>query len=469
MAEAWAVILAAGLGTRMRSERPKVLHPVGGRPMIQKVQSVLREAGFDQQVVVVGHRGEEVAQAAQAVPGVTVRIAHQPQQRGTADAVAHGLQALASLAEGQVLVAYGDTPLLRAGTVAELARTHRRTGALCTLLTARLTDPTGYGRILRDQAGRCIGVVEEPDATPEQRAINEINAGLYLFDLAGLRQVLPQLSPANRQQEFYLTDAVGSLAARGLVATVPVADPEEILGVNDRIQLARAEKILRRRILEYWMAEGVTVVDPDTTFVGEEVRLGQDTVLLPFTFLEGQTTLGRGCRIGPNARIIGSRLGDGVEVQMAVLVEAHVGDRCQIGPFAYLRPGARLAERVKVGDFVEIKNSSIGAGSKVPHLSYVGDATVGAGVNLGAGTITCNYDGRRKHPTTIGDGAFIGSHTSLVAPVTVGDGAYVAAGSVITKNVPPDALAIARGRQRNVERWAARRRAEDEEKGSRER
>src|SRR5690606_33975396 len=238
------------------------------------------------------------------------------------------------------------------------------------------------------QAGRCIGVVEEPDATPEQRAINEINAGLYLFDLAGLRQVLPQLSPANRQQEFYLTDAVGSLAARGLVATVPVADPEEILGVNDRIQLARAEKILRRRILEYWMAEGVTVVDPDTTFVGEEVRLGQDTVLLPFTFLEGQTTLGRGCRIGPNARMIGSRLGDGVEVQMAVLVEAHVGDRCQIGPFAYLRPGARLAERVKVGDFVEIKNSSIGAGSKVPHLSYVGDATVGAGVNLGAGTIT---------------------------------------------------------------------------------
>jgi len=469
MAEAWAVILAAGLGTRMRSERPKVLHPVGGRPMIQKVQSVLREAGFDQQVVVVGHRGEEVAQAAQAVPGVTVRIARQPQQRGTADAVAHGLQALASLAEGQVLVAYGDTPLLRAGTVAELARTHRRTGALCTLLTARLTDPTGYGRILRDQAGRCIGVVEEPDATPEQRAINEINAGLYLFDLAGLRQVLPQLSPANRQQEFYLTDAVGSLAARGLVATVPVADPEEILGVNDRIQLARAEKILRRRILEYWMAEGVTVVDPDTTFVGEEVRLGQDTVLLPFTFLEGQTTLGRGCRIGPNARIIGSRLGDGVEVQMAVLVEAHVGDRCQIGPFAYLRPGARLAERVKVGDFVEIKNSSIGAGSKMPHLSYVGDATVGAGVNLGAGTITCNYDGRRKHPTTIGDGAFIGSHTSLVAPVTVGDGAYVAAGSVITKNVPPDALAIARGRQRNVERWAARRRAEDGEKGSRER
>ncbi len=353
--------------------------------------------------------------------------------------------------------------------MAELARTHRRTGALCTLLTARLTDPTGYGRILRDQAGRCIGVVEEPDATPEQRAINEINAGLYLFDLAGLRQVLPQLSPANRQQEFYLTDAVASLAARGLVATVPVADPEEILGVNDRIQLARAEKILRRRILEYWMAEGVTVVDPDTTFVGEEVRLGQDTVLLPFTFLEGQTTLGRGCRIGPNARIIGSRLGDGVEVQMAVLVEAHVGDRCQIGPFAYLRPGARLAERVKVGDFVEIKNSSIGAGSKVPHLSYVGDATVGAGVNLGAGTITCNYDGRRKHPTTIGDGAFIGSHTSLVAPVTVGDGAYVAAGSVITKNVPPDALAIARGRQRNVERWAARRRAEDGEKGSRER
>lgn len=469
MAEAWAVILAAGLGTRMRSERAKVLHPVAGRPMIQKVQSVLREAGFHHQVVVVGHQADEVARAAREVAGVTVRIARQPQPRGTADAVVQGVGALEQVTEGQLLVAYGDTPLLQAETVERLVRTHQETGALCTLLTARLSDPTGYGRILRDQAGRCLAVVEEPDATPEQRAIDEINAGLYLFDLNGLRQVLPQIGAENRQQEYYLTDAVASFAARGRVATVQVEDPDEILGINDRIQLARAEKILRRRTLEHWMAQGVTVVDPATTFVDEEVQLGQDTVLLPFTFLEGPTTIGRGCRIGPNARVVASHLGDDVEVQMAVLLEAEVGNGCRIGPFAYLRPGSRLADQVKVGDFVEIKNSRIGTGSKVPHLSYVGDATVGAGVNLGAGTITCNYDGQRKHPTTIGDGAFIGSHTSLVAPLTVGDGAYVAAGSVITKRVPPDALAIARGRQRNVERWAARRRAEDGEKGSRER
>lgn len=467
MGNAWAVILAAGLGTRMRSELAKVLHPVAGRPMIQKVQSILREAGFHQQVVVVGYQADEVARVATELPGITVRIARQPEQRGTADAVMQGLAALQEVNEGQLLVVNGDAPLLRPETVRRMVETHLSSEALCTLLTARVDDPTGYGRILRDEAGRCVAVVEEPDATPEQRAIDEINAGLYLFDLGALRWALPQVGAENRQHEYYLTDVVAHLAARGTVATFPVDDPAEIHGINDRIQLAQAEKILRRRILEHWMAKGVTVVDPDTTFVDDEVQLGRDTVLLPMTFLEGPTTVGRGCRIGPNTRIVASRLGDHVEVQMAVLLEAEVGDGCRIGPFAYLRPGTRLAERVKVGDFVEIKNSRIGTGSKVPHLSYVGDATVGAGVNLGAGTITCNYDGRRKYPTTIGDGAFIGSHTSLVAPVTVGDGAFVAAGSVITKNVPPDALGIARGRQRNVERWAARRRAEDGEKGSR--
>ncbi|BAS29408.1 bifunctional UDP-N-acetylglucosamine diphosphorylase/glucosamine-1-phosphate N-acetyltransferase GlmU [Limnochorda pilosa] len=470
MEEAWAVVLAAGLGTRMRSERAKVLHPVGGQPMLQKVQAVLRDAGFHRQVVVVGHQAEEVARVAGEVPGVILRVARQAEPLGTAHAVLQAMAALDGVVSGTVLVAYGDTPLLRAGTVRRLHEAHRPGETLCTLLTAEAADPTGYGRIVRDPAGgRFVRVVEEKDADPETRRVREINAGLYLFDLAALRRVLPEVEAANRQGEYYLPDAVARLAREGGVETVRLEDAEEIQGINDRVQLARAEKVLRRRILEHWMVQGVTVIDPDTTFVDEEVELGQDTVLLPFTFLEGRTRVGARCRLGPNARLVDSRLGDDVEVQMSVLLEADVGEACRIGPFAYLRPGARLAARVKVGDFVEVKNSTIGAGTKVPHLSYVGDATLGAGVNVGAGTITCNYDGRQKHRTVVGDDAFIGSNSSLVAPVTVGEGAYVAAGSVITRRVPAEALAIGRGRQRNVERWAGRRRSNDGERGAGER
>ncbi|MBC7104914.1 MAG: bifunctional UDP-N-acetylglucosamine diphosphorylase/glucosamine-1-phosphate N-acetyltransferase GlmU, partial [Firmicutes bacterium] len=444
-----AVILAAGKGKRMKSRLPKVLHRICGRPMVWHVLTAVRALAPDRILVVVGHGCDEVCKTL----GEDVEPVLQAEQLGTAHAL---LQTAGRLRDfpGDIVVLCGDTPLIRSTTLAALVARHREAGAAATLVTARMEDPAGYGRVLRGSAGEVVGIREEKDATGREREIKEVNAGIYCFGTAGLFDLLAGLTADNEQGEFYLTDVVGRMVERGLaVADYPLQDCREILGVNDRRQLAAVEEIMRRRILERLMLEGVTVKDPGTTYVDAGVRVGVDTVLYPFTFLEGETEVGCECHIGPGVRLVDTTVGDRVTVQYSVVLESVIEEASQVGPFAHLRPGTHVGSRVRVGNFVEVKKSRLGEGCKVPHLSYIGDATVGGGANVGAGTITCNFDGRRKWPTVIGEGAFIGSNVSLVAPVEVGPGATVAAGSTITRDVPPGALGVARSRQTNVLEW----------------
>jgi len=449
------VVLAAGEGKRFRSAVPKPLHPVAGRPLLWHVLAAAAPLKADRTVVVVGNGGNQVAGAVEGFDLGPVGLAVQADQRGTGDALAAALPLLGD--DEDVMVLSGDTPLISAGLLEGLLDAHRSARAAATLLTCTLEDPTGYGRILRDADGAITGVVEERDATPAQRRLREVGAGMYVFRRPAL-DGLADLRPDNHQGEYYLPDLVPLvLAGGGRVATAE-GPAEEARGVNDRVELAAAEAALRRRLLERLMLAGVTVVDPATTFVDADVEVGQDSVLAPLTFLEAGTRVGARCRLGPNVRLHGCSVGDDATVSQTVAVSSAIGPRAVVGPFVSLRPGSDLREGSKAGTFVEVKNSTVGPGSKVPHLSYVGDADIGAGVNVGAGTVFVNYDGVSKHRTTVGDGAFIGSDTMLVAPVTVGNGAQTAAGSTITKDVPPDALAIERSDQRTIEGWAARRR-----------
>jgi bifunctional UDP-N-acetylglucosamine pyrophosphorylase/glucosamine-1-phosphate N-acetyltransferase len=452
------VILAAGEGKRMRSRRPKVLHPLCGRPLVAYPLRLAR-ALADRIVLVVGRDAEEVRSAA----GAGVAFVEQTERLGTGHAVQ---QARAACGSGPVVVLPGDTPLLSETTVGRLIERHRETGAAATVLTAVVEQPSGYGRVLR-QRGRVHGIVEDRDATDDQKRITEINTSVYCFDADQLWPALARVRASNEQGEYYLTDVIGILAASGArIEAVTTPDPGECLGVNDRKQLAQLAAIQRRRILDRLMADGVTVLDPATTYVDDTVLIGPDTVLQPGVTLEGETVLGAECTVGAGSHVVGSRLGDRVTLKpYCVLVEAAVDDEAVLGPFCHLRPRSHVGTRAKVGNFVELKNSTIGRGSKVPHLSYVGDATVGTEVNVGAGTITCNYDGARKHPTVIADGAFIGTNTSLVAPITIGEGAYIGAGSTITRDVPPGALAVGRAHQVVKEGWAARRRTPRSQKG----
>jgi bifunctional UDP-N-acetylglucosamine pyrophosphorylase/glucosamine-1-phosphate N-acetyltransferase len=449
MQEMVAVILAAGKGTRMKSSLPKVLHGVGGKPMLRHVMEAAQAAGASRTVVVVGFGGEAV----QAAMGTAAEYVVQSEQLGTGHALLQTRPVLADFA-GTVLLLCGDTPLLSAGTLKALFSAHRNSGAAATVLTAVPADASGYGRILRDTAGRVTGIVEQKDATAEQRLIGEINTGIYCFEAGPLYEALSGLTCNNAQGEYYLTDVLSILAQAGkFVGAVEVADFQETLGINSRAQLAEAETILRRRKLAELMESGVTVMDPASTFVDAEASIGPDTILYPFTWVEGATTIGRNCRIGPNSRIADSRLGDGVNLHFSYAHECTIADGVTVGPYVHLRPDADLAAGVKVGNFVEIKNSRVGPGSKVPHLSYIGDTDIGAAVNIGSGTITVNYDGKKKHRTVIGDGAFVGCNSNLVAPVAVGDGAYIAAGSTITKDVPPGSLGVGRARQLNIIGW----------------
>ena len=355
---------------------------------------------------------------------------------------------------GTVLLLCGDTPLLTGNTLQQLVAAHQQSGAAATVLTAMPADATGYGRILRDKSGQVLGIVEQKDATPEQKQIGEINTGIYCFEAAPLFAALAGLTCNNAQQEYYLTDVLAILAQAGQrVGAVEVADFQETLGINSRLQLAEAEKILRQRKLLELMDSGVTVMDPASTFVDASVSIGEDTVLYPFTWLEGATTIGRNCRIGPNSRIADSQLGDAVTLHFSYAHECKIADGVTVGPYVHLRPDAELAAGVKVGNFVEVKNSRVGVGSKLPHLSYIGDADIGSGVNIGCGTITVNYDGKKKHRTVVGDTAFVGCNSNLVAPVSVGAGSYIAAGSTITKDVPDGALGVGRARQSNIAGW----------------
>jgi bifunctional UDP-N-acetylglucosamine pyrophosphorylase / glucosamine-1-phosphate N-acetyltransferase len=449
------VVLAAGEGKRFRSALPKPLHPVAGRPLLWHVLAAAAPLKADRTVVVVGNGADRVTAAVEGFDLGPVDFAVQADQRGTGDALAAAVGLLDG--DGDVLVLSGDTPLVSTALLEGLLDAHRSARATATLLTCTLEDPTGYGRVLRDAGGAVTGMVEERDATPAQRRLPEVGAGMYVFRRPAL-DGLAELRPDNDQGEYYLPDLVPLvLAGGGRVATFdgPAA---EARGVNDRVELAEAEAVLRRRLLERLMLAGVTVVDPATTYVEVDVEVGQDSVLAPLTFLEAGTRVGARCRLGPNVRLVGCTVGDDATVTQTVAVSSAIGPRAVVGPFVSLRPGSDLREASKAGTFVEVKNSTVGPGSKVPHLSYVGDADIGAGVNVGAGTVFVNYDGISKHRTTVGDGAFIGSDTMLVAPVTVGNGAQTAAGSTITKDVPPDALAIERSDQRTIEGWAARRR-----------
>lgn len=464
MTDLGAVVMAAGLGKRMKSKLAKVLHPVAGRPMVLYAVDLAQQLAGDHVAVVVGYQGKEVRAAIEA-SGLRrpIVFVEQEPQLGTGHAVQQAREAFRRL--GRTFSAYlilnGDTPLLRLETVRALANLHRDERAAVTLLTATVDDPVGYGRVVRARDGRVHKIVEDRDATAVERAIREINVGTYLMDGPFLLEALDRLEPRNAQGEYYLTDLVALAVGRGLrVAALPVGDPAEGMGINTREQLAAAEQAVRRRICARWMGEGVTIRDPATTVIDADVVIGRDTVLHPHVTLEGRTTIGEDCIIRSHTRISDSVLGQRVVVQDSCVVrEARLEDEATIGPFAHLRPGTVVRRAAKVGNFVELKKTELGEGSKANHLSYLGDATIGKGVNIGAGTITCNYDGWKKHETVIGDDVFVGSDTQFVAPVTIGKGAVIAAGATITADVPPDALAIARAPQVNRPGWAARRRA----------
>ncbi len=452
-----AIVLAAGRGKRFKSSRPKVLHEVCGLPMVAHAVRAVAAVRPARTVVVVGRDAGEVAAAAQAASR-SVSTALQQELLGTADAARTGEEALGR-GPGDILVVPGDTPLLRGETLRRLVGAHRRRRAAATLLVARVADPRGYGRIIRAEGGLVERIVEETDATSAQRRITEVCTGVWVFDRALLRSSLAAVERDNAQGELYLTDVVAVLRAKGeRVEAVETSDPDEIIGVNSRAQLATAGVFMRSRINARHLDAGVTIVDPAQTFIDADVRIGRDTVVLPLSFLHSGTRIGAGCEIGPSVRISDSRISDGARVQFSVLDRVRVGEGAAVGPYSYLRPGTRLDASARAGAFVEMKATRLGRGSKAPHLSYLGDAVIGSGVNIGAGTITCNYDGEHKHRTVVGDGAFVGSDTMLVAPVRIGPGAYTAAGSAITEDVPEGALGIARERQVNVKGWAARRR-----------
>ncbi len=453
MEEFVAIVLAAGLGTRMKSRIPKVIHEICGRPMVSYVLDAVEAAGATRVIVVVGHGADLVKQAV----GSRGECVLQAEQLGTGHAVMKAESVLGNY-DGTVAVVAGDAAFLSGDDLAALVDGHQESGAAATVLSAVLDDPTGYGRIIRGAQGEIVKIVEEKDASPEEAAITEVNSSIYCFSARTLFDALRDVAPDNAQGEYYLTDVIGIMIGKGLrVRVVRARDPLSARGINTRVQLAEAERIFRDRVRERLMLSGVTLIDPPSTFIDADVTVGRDTVILPFTFLQGKTAIGEGCTIGPFVRMVDTQVADGVSVSNAVIVESTIGPGATVGPYSFLRPGTVLEERAKVGTFVEVKKSTIGKGSKVPHQTYLGDATVGEGVNIGAGTITCNYDGWQKHPTIIEDGVFIGSNSNLVAPVKIGRGAYVAAGSTITRDVPEGALGIARGLQKEIPGWVQRR------------
>lgn len=446
------IVLAAGLGTRMKSTTAKVLHPVCGRPMIFWVAAAIEGLQADRLLVVLGNGAEEVHQFLPQRAEVVI----QAEQLGTADAVAAAREALAGF-DGDILVMYGDTPLITGDVLAGLMARHADAKPACTMLAVEMDNPSHYGRVKRDADGRVTRIVEHRDASEAELAIKEVNAGVYVFEAASLWSALEEIGSGNDQGEYYLTDAVGIMAGGGQAVMVHVVDDQTVvMGVNSRVDLAEAARLMRQRILERHMLAGVTVVDPASTYVDAGVVIGRDTTLEPITTLSGSTVIGENCVIGPSATVIDSEVEDDVRLVSSYVVEAKIAAGCVIGPYAYLRPGAVLETGAKAGTFVEIKNSRLGAGAKVPHLSYIGDAEIGGGTNIGAGNITANYDGAAKHRTLIGSNVHTGADSVFVAPVSIGDGAMTGAGSVITEDIPGEALGIARGRQKNVDGFARR-------------
>ncbi|MFG1930813.1 bifunctional UDP-N-acetylglucosamine diphosphorylase/glucosamine-1-phosphate N-acetyltransferase GlmU [Mycobacterium sp. NPDC048908] len=460
--EAAVLVLAAGAGTRMRSDTPKVLHTLAGRSMLAHALHSVAKAAPGHLVVLLGHDRERITPAVAALAdelGRPIQVAVQEEQLGTGHAVRCALSALPDDYAGVVVVTYGDVPLLDADTLAGLIAAHRAESAAVTVLTTTLPDPTGYGRVIRTQNGEVTAIVEQADASPSQLAIHEINAGVYAFDAAALRSALGKLQPHNAQQELYLTDVISIVRSDGQsVRAVHVDDSTLVAGVNDRVQLSDLAAELNRRIVATHQRAGVTIMDPATTWIDVDVTIGRDTAIQPGTQLLGSTRIGAQCIVGPDTTLTDVTVGDRVSVVRTHGGQSVIGDGAVVGPFAYLRPGTVLGADGKLGAFVETKNATIGTGTKVPHLTYVGDADIGEHSNIGCSSVFVNYDGENKNRTTIGSHVRAGSDTMFVAPVTVGDGAYTGAGTVVREDVPPGALAVSAGPQRNIEGWVLRKR-----------
>ncbi|MCU1348498.1 MAG: glmU [Acidobacteria bacterium] len=452
------IILAAGRGTRMKSATSKILHKAAGRPIVDYVLDLASEVSDETPVMIVGYQREAVQKSV----GERARFAVQDPPLGTGHAVLQASHVLGDVSGRKVLILSGDVPLTRPETLQHLLAQHEREGNALTLLTMKLDNPAMYGRIVRDADGGVQRIVEAKDANADEKRIDEVNAGMYVFNGDGLFERLRNLAADNAQGEYYLTDLLGALRDDGhRVGAYVLHDPVEALGVNSRAELATVEGEIQRRVVEKLMKDGVTFRNPSTVVIDSTVTIGADSVVYPFVTLEGTTKVGEGCVIEPGVHLINVTVGDDVHLKTGTVAEeTTIEDEATIGPYAHLRPGTHLGRKVKVGNFVETKKAIVGEGSKLPHLSYIGDAEVGIGVNIGAGTITCNYDGVNKHQTIIEDGVFIGSDSQLVAPIRIGKGAYVGAGSTITKDVPPDALALTRAPQKIIAGWAARRRAE---------
>ncbi|MCM3055219.1 bifunctional UDP-N-acetylglucosamine diphosphorylase/glucosamine-1-phosphate N-acetyltransferase GlmU [Caldifermentibacillus hisashii] len=453
MSKKYVIVLAAGQGTRMKSKLYKVLHPVCGKPMVRHVIDELKQIGADQIITVVGHGADEVKNELKDDSEFVL----QEQQLGTAHAVMQARDLLLDK-EGLTLVVCGDTPLLKADTIKAMIDYHINNHSKATILTAVAEDPTGYGRVIRNEQGYVEKIVEHKDASDEEKAVKEINAGTYCFDNASLFHALQKVTNNNAQNEYYLPDVIGILKDAGQTVTAfKTNDFTEIFGINDRVALAQAGKIMQQRINEKHMRNGVTIIDPEQTYIDATAVIGQDTVIYPGTMVKGNTVIGTDCIIGPNSEILNCDIGNRTSIRQSVTHDSKIGSDVQIGPFAHIRPQSLIHDEVRIGNFVEIKKTEFGRKSKASHLSYIGDANVGSNVNIGCGSITVNYDGVNKFKTIIKDGAFIGCNSNLVAPVEIGEGAYVAAGSTITDNVPGDSLSIARARQVNKENYVKNR------------
>ena len=448
MSDISAIILAARSGTGMNSAKAKVVHKVCGVPMVNWVYAQAQKACKGDIITVIGSNREQVI----ASLGEDKIYAVQDRQLGTGHAASVALENIPD--GGIVLILCGDVPLITADTLEKAVKYHLDSRSTATVITTETDTPAGYGRIIRSPQGNVLGIVEEKDATDQQREIKEINSGLYCFDVALLKAAISNLDNDNKAGEYYLTDTLAILLENGYkVGAYKLSDSTEIMGINNMLQLSVAEKIMRERICSYHMLNGVTIIAPENTYIEDNVKIGQDTVILPGSIIREGCVIGKNCTIGPNANITACTIGDGCLINATTAVESKLGNNVNAGPYAYIRPGSIICDDAKVGDFVEVKNSVIGQGTKIAHLTYVGDSDVGSGVNFGCGTVTVNYDSKKKHRTTIEDGAFIGCNTNLVAPVTVGKRAYTAAGSTITEDVPDDALAIARSRQTVKENW----------------
>ena len=447
-----SVILAAGMGTRMKSKMPKVLHKVCGKPLSKWVIDASEAAGADKVCAVVGHKAETVKE----VLGDVCEFALQAEQKGTGHAVMQAIDVIKN-SKGEVVILNGDTPLITAETINKAIEYHKNNGNQATVITAILDDATGYGRIVRDNDGSVLKIVEQKDASKEEKKINEVNSGMYVFDAQSLVYALDKITPNNAQGEYYLTDTLEILLSAGKkIGGYAISDNDEIRGINDRVQLNEAEKIMQKRINEYHMRNGVTMRNPESVYIEDGVEIGNDTEICKNVRIKSGTKIGSDCVIGSGSMLDRAVIHDGVDVLSSVILESEVDEGTHVGPFAYIRPNCHVGKEVKVGDFVELKNSNIDDGTKISHLTYIGDSDVGKRVNFGCGTVTCNYDGKKKYRTT-GDDCFVGCNTNFVSPINVGDGVYIAAGSTITEDIPENSLSIARARQVNKEGWKDKR------------